>query len=139
MIGPCRKDDPVKLLRILLGVIVGYAVMVVGITLVQETWFGGVGWYESPLGELAVAGFFTTVAAGVGAAAGTAVAGLPGRTVATVMSLLVITETTALTVQGRLTGPMWFDVIAALGLIVGIFLGAILALRLRRGPAVATA
>lgn len=30
-------------LRVVAGVVLGYAVMVVLITLVQETWFGGVG------------------------------------------------------------------------------------------------
>ena len=122
-----------KLLRILAGVIAGYAVMVVGITLVQETWFGGVGWYESSLGELAVAGFFTTVSAAIGSAVGTAIAGYPGRIVANVMSLLVVTETTALTLQGTLDGPLWFDVLAAGGLIVGLFAGALLAFRLKHG------
>ena len=87
-----------KTLRILLGVIVGYAVMVLFITLVQETWFGGVGWYESTLTELGVAGLFTCLSAAIGAAAGSAIAGSRRFIVASIMSTLVVIETTALTI-----------------------------------------
>ena len=120
-----------KVLRILLGVVAGYAVMVLAITAVQEWWFGGVGWYESSLGELGVAGLFTCLSAALGSAVGTVAAGYPGRVVANVMSLLVITETTTLTIQGRLDGPLWFDLLAAAGLLVGIFAGALFVLRRR--------
>lgn len=127
-----------KILRLLAAVVAGYATMVIGITLVQETWFGGVGWYESPMGELAVAGFFTFLAAVAGGFVGTLVAGGKTRVVGQVMCLLVVTETTLLTIQGTLDGPLWFDILAAGSLLVGILLGAEAMLRLRaRKPAAA--
>jgi len=52
-----------NLLRSLLAVVVGYLVLVVLITLVQEVWFGGVGFYKSSLTVLMVAGFFTFLSA----------------------------------------------------------------------------
>jgi hypothetical protein len=97
--------------------------MVIGITLVQETWFGGVSWYQSSLGELAVAGFFTFLAAVAGGFAGTLVAGGGTRIVGRVMCLLVITETTLLTLNGAFEGPLWFDLVASASLLVGILLG----------------
>jgi len=48
-----------NLLRSILAVVVGYLVMAALITLVQEVWFGGVGFYKSSLVVLMVAGFFT--------------------------------------------------------------------------------
>lgn len=129
-----------KVLRGLLAVVVGYAVMVILITLVQETWFGGVGYYESSWGELGVAGFFTSLSAVAGAFVGTLVMGGASRVVATVMTLLVVTETTLLTIGGDLDGPLWFDVLAAGGLVVGIWIGAEAALRWsQRKPAEAAA
>ena len=113
-----------RILRILAGVIAGYATMVLLITLVQEAWFGGVGWYESSLGELAVAGFFTFLSAVAGGLVGTIVAGGRTTVVARVMCLLVVTETVALSLSGTLDGPLWFDVLASASLLVGIVLGS---------------
>ena len=118
-----------KLLRTVAGVVCGYGVMVVLITLVQETWFGGVGWGKTPLGALAIAGFFTFVAAAVGSVAATAIARLTGRVAAAILCCLVVVETTTLIVTGTVTGPLWFDVLAGASLIVAIVLGAELFLR----------
>jgi len=57
------------MLRTVLAVVVGYGVMVVLITLVQETWFGGIGWGRTPPGILLVAGLLTMLAASVGSLA----------------------------------------------------------------------
>ena len=120
------------LLRTVAGVVCGYALMVVLITLVQEAWFGGVGWDKTPFGILAIAGFFTCIAAAIGAAIATAIARPAGRVAATIMSCLVVIETTVLVVTGKVAGPLWFDLVAAASLIVAILLGAELVLRLTR-------
>lgn len=118
-----------NLLRIVAGVVLGYAVMVVLITLVQESWFGGVGWTKSTFGVLAAAGFLTCVAAGIGAVIATAIARPTGRLAATVMSCIVVVETAVLFATGKLAGPVWFDVAAAASLLVAIMLGAELVVR----------
>jgi hypothetical protein len=112
-----------KYVRLLAGVLSGYAVMVILITVVQEGWFGGVGWGESSLGVLAAAGLGTFASAVVGGFVGTWIAGGGTRVVANVMSLLVVTETIVTTVDGTLNGPLWFDAMAAGSLIIGIHLG----------------
>ncbi|MDX1396126.1 MAG: hypothetical protein R3195_17225 [Gemmatimonadota bacterium] len=121
-----------RILRILAGVIAGYATMVLLITLVQEAWFGGVGWYESSPGELTVAGFFTFLSAVAGGLVGTFVAGGRTTVVARVMCLLVVTETVVLTLNGTFDGPLWFDLLASASLLVGIVVGSEV---LRRRPA----
>ncbi len=55
-----------NLLRSISAVVVGYLVLVALITLVQEVWFGGVGFYKSSLTVLMVAGFFTFLSAAAG-------------------------------------------------------------------------
>lgn len=107
----------------LVGVVAGYALMVVLITLVQETWFGGVSWDTTPIGTLAVAGFFTMLAAFVGAAAATAIVGGNTLVPAMIMALLVAVESTALVVSGRVAGPLWFDVLSALLLMFALISG----------------
>jgi hypothetical protein len=123
--GANMKD----MLSIIAGVICGYAAMVVLITLVQETWFGGVGWGITPVGTLLVAGFFTMLAAAVGAVLATAIARSRRRLPALIMSVLVGIETTTLVLTGRVGGPLWFDVLAALSLVFAILVGAELFLR----------
>lgn len=119
-----------KVLRTVVGVVCGYVLMGGLITLVQEAWFGGVGWSKTPLGMLAIAGFFTCVAAAIGAVAATAIARPTGRVAAAIMSCLVVIETTTLIVTGEVTGPLWFDLLSAASLIVAILLGAELFLRI---------
>ena len=112
-----------RYLRLLAGVVSGYAIMVILITVVQEGWFGGVGWGESTLPVLAAAGLGTVASAVIGSYAGTRIAGGATRVVANVMSLLVVTETTVTTLDGTLSGPLWFDAMAAASLIAGIYFG----------------
>lgn len=106
-----------------LGVVVGYAMMVVLITLVQEVWFGGVGWNETPFGPLAVAGLFTCVAGAIGAIVACAIARLAGRLAAVVMAILTVVETTVLLLGGTLSGPLWFDVASEASLAAAILIG----------------
>lgn len=111
-------------LRSGLGVVTGYLTMVVLITLVQETWFGGVTFGESSRSVLIVAGAFTFGAAIVGGMAGVAVTGAASRVPGLVMSVLVVLETIYLVTTGRIGDPLWFDVLASASLVVGILLGA---------------
>ena len=113
-----------RFLRTAAGIVIGYAVMVVLITLVQETWFGGVSLGESSVPVLVAAGLLTSVAAALGAVAATVIAGSSGRIAAVAMACVVVVETTALVVTGRVSGPLWFDLLAAGSLIVSILLGA---------------
>jgi hypothetical protein len=79
------------------------------ITLFREGWLGGVGWGQTSLGVLAIAGFFTCVAAAIGAVTATAIARPAGPVAAVIMSCLVGLETTALRVTHQLSGPPWWD------------------------------
>ena len=120
-----------RFLKTALGVVVGYFVMVVLITLVQETWLGGVGWGETPIGVLAAAGLLTAASAFVGAVIATAISHPVGRVAAWSMSGLVVLETSVLLFTGKLSGPLWFDLVAAMSLVVALLLGGEAYLRYR--------
>lgn len=111
-------------LRSVLAVVVGYAVMVVLITLVQEVLFGGVSYHGSSLGELAIAGPLTVLSAVAGGFVAAAVAGRAPLGHALAMGVLVAVEMTALLATGKLDGPLWFDFGAAGSLVVGLLAGA---------------
>jgi len=116
----------VRVLRSMAAVVGGYFVMVVLITLVQETWLGGVSWQRSSPGVLFVAGTFTFLAAVVGGLVAGLVAGRSALAHGLLMCGIALIETTVLILTGRVEGPLWFDLMAAGSLLVGILLGALL-------------
>ncbi len=114
----------IKLVRAVAGIVAGYAIMVLLITLVQEWWFGGVQFGRSSPGVLVVAGLLTSLAAALGGALATFIARPTGRAAAILMSCIVAVETTVLVVTGRVAGPLWFDLMAAASLVVAILAAA---------------
>lgn len=110
-----------RVLIVALATVVGYTLMVVLITLVQEVWFGGVGWGETPLPQLTIAGLLTMLSGFVGAWVGSLIARVPLP--AWIMAGLVCVETTVLITTGRITGPLWFDLAAAASLVAAILAG----------------
>ncbi len=123
--------DMPRVLRTILAIVVGYAVMVILITLVQETWLGGVSYRESPRSVLALAGFFTFLSAGIGGLVAAWIGGRQYLAHGLAVAAGVVVETTVLLSTGGLSGPLWFDLLAALSLIIGILLGAVLFSRLK--------
>lgn len=121
--------------RSIVAVVAGYAAMVILITLVQETLFGGVGYHESGAVELAVAGLGTVLSAVAGGFLAGWIAGRREIEHTLVMCLLVVVETTALTLRGDLDGPWWFDLLAAASLLAGLLAGGALAARRRTARA----
>ena len=121
-----------KIVRGIVAVLGGYAIMGLLITLVQETWLGGVSFRISSTGVLLVGGFFTFLCAVVAGGIAGWVAGHHPVHHATVMCLLVTAETIWLVTSGRTKDPLWFDLIASGSLIVGLLIGASFLIRMRR-------
>lgn len=116
----------------------GYVLMVVLITLVQETWLGGVSFQKSGAGVLVAAGAGTVLSAVAGGAFAALVAPARPHLHALAMCVLVAVETSYLVATGRVGGPLWFDLAAAASLVVGILAGAsLVALRRQRAKALA--
>lgn len=113
-----------KLARSLAAVVLGYAAMVILITLVQEVWLGGVDFYASPKGELVLAAILSIAGAAVGGFVAAAVAGRSYRVHGLIMGMLVVVETIALTLTGGFSAPWWFNALSGAALIAGILVGA---------------
>ncbi|MGH9867678.1 MAG: hypothetical protein ACREAA_05880 [Candidatus Polarisedimenticolia bacterium] len=118
-----------KIVRAAVGIVVGYALMVVLITLVQEGWFGGVQYGRSSWGVLLAAGALTALSAAIGGTVATIISLATGRAAAVLMSSVVVVETTVLVTTGRVAGPLWFDLMGSASLIVSILAAAELCLR----------
>ena len=111
-----------KWIIIILATIVGYALMVILITSVQEWIFHGVSYNKSSLTVLAIAGLGTFLSAVVGGWVAFRMNSGKTRLSNIIMSALVVAETAWLLLTWKADNPVWFDVLASLSLIVGIML-----------------
>ncbi len=119
-----------KLVKSVTAIVLGYALMVVLIWIVQEGMFDGVGFNKSSLTVLGVAGLLTFGGAVAGGfATGWLAPGAP-RAHVLVPVLAVIAETLGFLVP-RSGDPVWFDLLAGGSLVFGLLLGAQLAWRNR--------
>jgi hypothetical protein len=114
----------------LLIVIVGYAILALTSTLVQETLLGGVSYQNSPTGTLIIAGVLTPLCAVVSGMFIGAAAPARWLVLATVMSGLILLETSVLFIKRIVDGPLWFEAGAGLALVAGVFAGSMLVTRL---------
>lgn len=113
----------INVIRVIGAVVLGYAIMVLLISVVQEIWLGGIGWNKSSLGVLALGGTFTCLSGAISAASASAVSQPTGRAASRVMAFLIVVETTFLISNGTLTDPLWFDMLASGSLLISVLLG----------------
>ena len=116
----------------LLAVVAGHATLILLITVVQEGIFGGVSYYTTPLPQLLVAGVLTTAGAVAGGAVAAWFFGKPYFPPALAMCGLIVLETTYMILSNRAEGPLWFDIMPAVSLLIGILLGAYAVQQLRQ-------
>ncbi|MBT8272433.1 MAG: hypothetical protein KJO77_01415 [Bacteroidia bacterium] len=105
---------------IIAAVVAGEATLVLLITLIQEIIFDGIS-SESPFAELFLGGlgtFLSAVAAGIVAYL---IVGKKTVTPHIIISILVFIESTYLIFIRGSSDPLWFDLLAALSLLIGIW------------------
>lgn len=110
-------------LKMLLAICLGEAILVLGTTLIQEILLGGISYYTSSGPALFSAGigsFFVACLAGFVAFG---VMKRKTEVPIAVLSMLVIIETFWLINSGHTSGPIWFDLMASISLIIGFWVG----------------
>lgn len=115
-----------RIIWIIIAIVLGELVLVLGTTFAQEILVDGVHWETSGTGDLLLGGSATILAA---VFSGIVAYGIVRRRTVIpliVLSILVLAETTWLITTGRTTNPLWFSVLAGLGLIGGFWLGKII-------------
>lgn len=119
------------MLRSVAAVIIGYVCMVGGTWFAQEAMFPGVDYGKSPWGALLLMGFFTSAGGGLGGMVTAMLAPRRPYLHLIPMAVLIAVETTVLYVQGRVHGPLWFEVMAGGSLIAGTYVAAWVWLRVK--------
>lgn len=108
---------------IIIATFIGYASMGLFITAVQEWIFNGVNYHKSSLTVLAIAGLGTFLSAVASGWIAFKINSARTRISNYIMCGLVIVETTWLINTHRADNPIWFEVLAATSLILGILVG----------------
>lgn len=112
-----------NIFKSVLAIVVGYVAMVAGAWVGQEAVFPGTE-YGAPAHELLTVGILTAVLAGTGGAVTAFLA--PSRPYLHLlpMAALISFETIMLYANGRVAGPLWFELLAGASLIAGTIVGA---------------
>jgi hypothetical protein len=110
--------------RSALALILGYFVLVLASTVVQETIFHGVSYQRSSLSVLIGAGLLTPLSGVLAGLVTSAVAGRAFFLHVIPICIWICGETTVLYLRGIVDGPLWFEGGAGLALILGCAAGA---------------
>ena len=112
-----------KWLVIIIATLIGYVLMGLLITSVQEWIFHGVSYNKSSNSVLIIAGAGTFLSAVLGGWVAFRINSKNTKISNVLMSMLVAIETVWLLKTYKADSPVWFDILAAFSLIIGIFLG----------------
>ena len=114
-----------KMLRTLGAIVLGETALVLLTTLAQEVFFDGISLTNSPIHELIIGGALTMIAAVIAGLVTAKIAGKKNYFPSLVISSLIIAETAFLIISSKTVDPVWFDALAGLSLVAGIWIGYI--------------
>lgn len=111
--------------EIIVAVLAGESMMGLLITIVQERIFGGISFNESPVFDLIFGGLGTFLCAFLAGVAAYLIVDKKTIIPNVIITILVTIESVNLIFFSNSKDPLWFDTIAALSLLVGIWLGVL--------------
>lgn len=118
--------DMNKIVRIILAILVGEIALALFTTIAQEVVFDGISFSSSPLSHLIIGGLLTVLAAVLAGVVARLISKNYYPVVPAIISLFIILETIWLITQVKTGDPVWFDIIAGLSLVGGIWGGYVL-------------
>lgn len=107
----------------ILAVIAGYTLMVSGLYVSQDVAFGEIIIGKTKIWQLVIAGLGAIFSAFAGGFVAGRLAPIKDRTPQVILTFGIFVETTAHYLEGSFINPLWFDMIAGLILIIGVFCG----------------
>jgi len=111
--------------EIIVAVLAGESMMGLLITIVQENIFGGISFSESPVFDLIFGGIGTFLCAFLAGVAAYLIVCKKTIIPNLIITILVAIESVNLIFFSNSKDPLWFDTIAAISLLVGIWLGVL--------------
>jgi len=112
-----------KILLTILAIFAGYAIMIIGLYISQDLFFGGIEIGKTKIWELAIAGFGAFISAFAGGLVTGKLAPVKNMIAPTILAVETMIEATFLFIEGQFPNPLWFDILSELTLVVGILAG----------------
>lgn len=119
---------------IILAAVIGEIALVLLTTVAQEVLYDGINYYTSSPSDLIFGGLATLMAAVLAGMIASAIVRGQNYWPQVIISVIIITEMTYLMASGVLTSPIWFDTMAGLSLLLGIWLGRLFYLKYFPAP-----
>ncbi len=113
----------------LVSIILAYLIIVVFSVIFQDALFGGLKYPESPWHHLLIGGTGTVVGAILGGYVMSLVTKGQYQIPAILINIWILVEAVYLSTSGVSTSPLWFDLLAASSLVVGIWFGCVIRTR----------
>ncbi|MEW7289288.1 hypothetical protein [Aquimarina sp. 2304DJ70-9] len=111
-----------QILFAILAIILGEIALILCTTIAQEVLFNGINSHSS-ISTIVFGGFFTFLAAVVAGWVSRIIGRNYTITIPSVISFFILAEITYLIFSGITQDPVWFDILAGSGLIIGIWIG----------------
>ncbi len=107
----------------ILAIILGEFALILFTTIAQELVFNGISYYTSPNSTIIFGGFLTFLAASGAGILSRIIGRHYTLTIPSVISFFIMLEMAYLIFSGITNDPVWFDLLAGSGLIIGIWIG----------------
>lgn len=112
-----------KILRTIAAALVGEIALVLTTTFAQEILFNGISYTHSSNFDLVWGGIATFIAAIISGWLATYIGGNKNIWPSCIISIIIMIEMSYLILSHRTHDPLWFDILAGLSLIIGIWIG----------------
>jgi hypothetical protein len=112
--------------RTIAGTIVGEIALIALTTVAQEVIYHGISYNGSPTPDLILGGLLTVLAAVMAGVIAAFVGGKTNFWPHIFISIIIMTETFYLISKGVSNDPLWFDIMAGLSLVIGVWVGLLL-------------
>ncbi|MFZ1806084.1 MAG: hypothetical protein WAU36_02625 [Cyclobacteriaceae bacterium] len=109
--------------KTVLAIVLGEIALVLLTTVAQEVIYDGISYRSSSLPDIIIGGMLTVLAAVLAGVVASFIGGKENHRPHGFISLLIIMEMTYLISSGLTKDPLWFDILAGLSLVAGVWIG----------------
>jgi len=109
--------------KTILATVLGEVALVLLTTVAQEVIYNGISYRSSPMPDILIGGMLTVMAAVLSGVIASYIGGKENYWPHGFISILIIAEMTYLILSGLTKDPLWFDILAGLSLVTGVWVG----------------
>ena len=121
-----------SIVKIILATVVGEIILIILTTVAQEVLVDGVSLNTSSNPDLIIGGIATLFAGAIAGAVATLIVGNNDKLPVLIICILIVVESTYLIASGKVSSPIWFDILSAIALIASVSIGYYIVSRVKQ-------